>query len=191
MRADENAEVIDEEMSLRAKLQEHVSGIFMHALERIRGGHHTIPPGAPWMSPLLQKLQEKQQSSKPWTDVTVAFVLSLLQASLPYCKLPDASGGKDENEKKARAEQQMQYLSWLSSLGSLVNSLRCSLLEGASRNHRNSAKELNYRSAAWMCLDGWDGAETDSAAAGGGVADTPEARAAEAQAWIDAWRAAP
>ena len=45
--------------------------------------------------------------------------------------------------------------------------------------------------AAWMCLDGWDGAETDSAAAGGGVADTPEARAAEAQAWIDAWRAAP
>lgn len=45
--------------------------------------------------------------------------------------------------------------------------------------------------AAWMCLGGCDGAETESAVAGGGVADTPEARAAEAQAWIDAWRAAP
>ena len=43
--------------------------------------------------------------------------------------------------------------------------------------------------AAWMNLHGGDGA-AESAVAGGGVADTPESRAAEAQAWIDAWRAA-
>ena len=43
--------------------------------------------------------------------------------------------------------------------------------------------------AAWMNLHGGDGA-AESAVADGGVADTPEARAAEAQAWIDAWRAA-
>lgn len=49
----------EEERALHTQIQGHVSAIWMHALERIRKGTIPLPTGgAPWIPPLLSKLQQ-------------------------------------------------------------------------------------------------------------------------------------
>lgn len=134
LRAQRNAEdniVAEDEIAVRTKLQGQISGIWMAATERIRGGSiRTVP----WVTPIVLKLQEPaDEANRQWADVTIAFILSLLQAS------------------RSIAEEGPAALSdhYLPSLSSLMDRLHMSLVPGTGA----TTKELNYRSASWLCLD--------------------------------------
>ena len=138
-RSRRNAEdtVAADEVAMRTKLQGQISGIWMAATERIRGGSIRT---APWVTPIVLKLQEpaSDEANGQWADVTVAFILSLLQAS------------------RSIAEEGPAALSdhYLPSLSSLMDRLHMSLAtQGTNAPGTGSAKELNHRSASWLCLD--------------------------------------
>jgi len=136
LRAQRNAgdNVVAEEVALRTKLQGQISGIWMAATERIRGG--TIRT-APWVAPIVIKLQEPTH----WADVTIAFILSLLQASWSIA----------EEDPAALSDH------YLPSLSSLVERLHNALTTQTGANAHGitnaSTTELNYRNASWLCLD--------------------------------------
>ena len=145
LRARRNVEdnvAAEDEVALRTKLQGQISGIWMAATERIRCCRGSIR-SAPWAAPVVLKLQEptSDEANRQWSDVAVAFVLSLLQASWNIAS-EDPAALSDH---------------YLPSLSSLIERLHMSLVTQTGTNAHGitsaSAKELNYRNASWQCLD--------------------------------------
>ncbi|KAL7537652.1 hypothetical protein ACHAWF_005861 [Thalassiosira exigua] len=111
---------IDEQLDLHRKLLGQASGIWAHALDRVRGGRDAIPPGALWVAPLLAGLGEGAWT----TDVAVASALSMLRASWPLHEIQSPPLGS----ARTTSWERKHYASMLSSLGSLLDQLRRSLM---------------------------------------------------------------
>ena len=103
-------------------------------------------------------MHQNDDSTSSWTDVTIAFLLSLLQASQPRSNLPPSS---ENVEVQQQLQQQRQYyISILSAVGPLIDRLHRSLIDetkittaAAADNNKQQQRELNFRSAGWLCYD--------------------------------------
>jgi ariadne-1 len=118
----------ENERGLRDKAHTQLTGILTHALERIRGGRHTLPSGAPWVPALLPLLEQDLKS-----PVAETFLLLILQNSIP----------------RYEADSTLEALSPLSYY---VHSLHQKILASQSTPVTESTL-LNFRTASWICFD--------------------------------------